>query len=180
MHRCIILLFVKYLNRRATLHACSDVAMPVCYRSVPAHKRSRLRTNRERVFCASLLQFALGVGSIRLHTIVPTCQQPDSQGRACAGFHSPKPPDRMESSEPTILTPHKASTTWRNSIYQAQGKYEQAKPLHQRAFLIYEQQLGANHPSTHFITRNYETLKRTRVREKKRRSWMRVFGLFSH
>ena len=33
-------------------------------------------------------------------------------------------------------------------LYEAQGKYEQAEPLLQRALAIWEQQLGPEHPDT--------------------------------
>ena len=34
------------------------------------------------------------------------------------------------------------------SLYQQQGKYEQAEPLYQRALAIYERKVGAEHPDT--------------------------------
>ena len=34
------------------------------------------------------------------------------------------------------------------SLYQAQGKYEQAEPLYQRVLAIFEMQLGPEHPYT--------------------------------
>jgi len=34
------------------------------------------------------------------------------------------------------------------SLYDAQGKYELAEPLHLRALAIWEEQLGPEHPST--------------------------------
>jgi len=40
-------------------------------------------------------------------------------------------------------------------LYQDQGKYEEAEPLYQRALAIYEQVLGATHPSTRIVQRNY-------------------------
>jgi len=50
-------------------------------------------------------------------------------------------------------------------LYQAQGKYEQAEPLYERALVICEQQLGPLHPSTQITRRNYIALLRTMGRD---------------
>jgi tetratricopeptide (TPR) repeat protein len=50
-------------------------------------------------------------------------------------------------------------------LYRAQGKYEQAEPLYQRALAISEQQLGPQHPTTQIIRRNYVALLRTMGRD---------------
>jgi tetratricopeptide (TPR) repeat protein len=41
------------------------------------------------------------------------------------------------------------------SLYQAQGKYEQAEPLYERALAIYTQAFGLQHPGTKTIQENY-------------------------
>ena len=47
----------------------------------------------------------------------------------------------------SILSQPPASTTWPSST-DAQGKYEQAESLYERALAIREQQLGPEHPDT--------------------------------
>jgi len=41
------------------------------------------------------------------------------------------------------------------ALYKAQGKYEQAELLYQRALAIREQVLGPEHPNTRTIRSNY-------------------------
>jgi len=43
-------------------------------------------------------------------------------------------------------------------LYQIQSKYTEAEPMFQRAFEIYELRLGANHPHTQIVRRNYAAL----------------------
>ncbi len=40
-------------------------------------------------------------------------------------------------------------------LYWAQGKYEQAEPLLERALAIFTKAFGPQHPGTKFIQRNY-------------------------
>ena len=40
-------------------------------------------------------------------------------------------------------------------LYEAQGKYAEAKPLYQRALAICEQALGPDHPNTKIVRQNY-------------------------
>ncbi|EPF18252.1 tetratricopeptide repeat protein [Microcystis aeruginosa] len=44
-------------------------------------------------------------------------------------------------------------------LYQSQGRYEEAEPLHQQALDIAEQALGENHPTTVKIRENLQTLR---------------------
>ncbi|HEU5378865.1 MAG TPA: tetratricopeptide repeat protein, partial [Ktedonobacteraceae bacterium] len=44
--------------------------------------------------------------------------------------------------------------------YRAQGKYEQAEPLYQRALAIRKQHLGPDHPHTQTVRKNYAKLLR--------------------
>ena len=56
---------------------------------------------------------------------------------------------------------HPNTTTSLNNLaelYRDQGKYAEAEPLYQRALAIYEQQLGASHPTTQIVRRNYTSL----------------------
>ena len=41
------------------------------------------------------------------------------------------------------------------SLYESQGKYEEAEPLYQRAIAILLEKLGKNHPNTQTGTMNY-------------------------
>jgi tetratricopeptide (TPR) repeat protein len=50
-------------------------------------------------------------------------------------------------------------------LYKAQGKYEQAEPLYERALAIMERQLGPKHPLTLRAQRNYVALLRAMGRE---------------
>ncbi|MFM7880372.1 MAG: tetratricopeptide repeat protein [Microcystis panniformis] len=43
-------------------------------------------------------------------------------------------------------------------LYQSQGRYEEAEPLHQQALDIAEQALGENHPTTVKFRENLESL----------------------
>ena len=65
-------------------------------------------------------------------------------------------------------------TAWAAStlagLYDAQGKYEQAEPLYERALAIREQQLGPEHPATQINQRNYVALLRTMGREAQARA----------
>ena len=44
-------------------------------------------------------------------------------------------------------------------LYQSQGRYEEAEPLHQQALDIAEQALGENHPTTVKIRENLQRLR---------------------
>jgi hypothetical protein len=52
-------------------------------------------------------------------------------------------------------------------LYDAQGRYEQAEPLYQRALMIDEQQLGREHPTTQTVREDYVTLRQTMDHERK-------------
>jgi len=52
-------------------------------------------------------------------------------------------------------------------IYQYQEKDAQAEPLYQRALAINEQMLGAMHPTTRIVHKNYVTLLQTMGRDVK-------------
>jgi len=43
-------------------------------------------------------------------------------------------------------------------LYQDQGRYAEVEPLFQQALTIYEQQLGASHPTTGIVRQNYTKL----------------------
>lgn len=64
-------------------------------------------------------------------------------------------------------------------LYNAQGRYEEAEPLLNRALTIVDQQFGREHLTTLKFRKNYVTLRQTMERDKKRRRWKWVFGLFS-
>jgi hypothetical protein len=45
------------------------------------------------------------------------------------------------------------------TLYQDQGKYEEAEPLYQRALTICERVLGLGHPNTVLVRENYADMK---------------------
>ena len=45
-------------------------------------------------------------------------------------------------------------------LYDAQGKYAEAEPLHKRALAIWEKALGPDHPNVATSLRNYAALLR--------------------
>jgi len=51
------------------------------------------------------------------------------------------------------------------TLYQDQGKYEQAEPLLKRALSICEQQMGLEHPDTQVVRGKYASLLRAMGRD---------------
>jgi len=43
-------------------------------------------------------------------------------------------------------------------FYEKQSEYERAEPFHQRALAIREKKLGAEHPETRIVPKNYTDL----------------------
>ena len=56
--------------------------------------------------------------------------------------------------------PPQVATSLNNlaQLLEAQGKYAEAEPLFRRAVEIFEKSLGADHPNTQTVRKNYELL----------------------